>query len=380
MMFGIILLLMTGATVTLLTRPLLAKRQEEAVSDSLRDMAIYRAQLDEVESDIARGLLTAAQAADTRAEIRRRMLAAAKPPEARATPPAGPRKICAAVIIVFLPLAAVFIYAMLGAPGLPDAPYAARMKNPRFLLATAAQRLDEKLQTAPTAAGYRRFADILYLLQDYVDSANAYRKAIARGEDTAELWSQMAETITLANGGMVVAQAQEAFYQALRHDKNDPRATFYMGLAEAQQGRFRKAVAIWKKLQSETPAGAPWAVLLKNRIDAAAQAGKFDAADIEPAAPAKPAAQGRPSPLTAQGQKMPAWAKDPAARAGMINAMVAALAAKLEKDPHDVQGWLRLIRSCRVLGEAGKAQAALAAALRLNPDNAQLEALAAAQK
>ena len=43
----------------------------------------------------------------------------------------------------------------------------------------------------------------------------------------------------------------------------------------------------------------------------------------------------------------------------MIKGMVDGLAARLEKQPDDAQGWARLIRSRVVLGESDKAKAAL---------------------
>jgi len=47
----------------------------------------------------------------------------------------------------------------------------------------------------------------------------------------------------------------------------------------------------------------------------------------------------------------------------MIRGMVEGLAARLADDPRDLEGWLRLIRSYRVLGEREQAEAALAKAL-----------------
>ena len=45
-----------------------------------------------------------------------------------------------------------------------------------------------------------------------------------------------------------------------------------------------------------------------------------------------------------------------------INAMVSGLAARLKADPHDGEGWQRLIRAYTVLGDKDKAKAALATA------------------
>src|SRR3546814_5661530 len=52
----------------------------------------------------------------------------------------------------------------------------------------------------------------------------------------------------------------------------------------------------------------------------------------------------------------------PEERQAFIRTMVDQLAARLEAEPADPDGWLRLARSYLVLGEADKARAALALA------------------
>jgi cytochrome c-type biogenesis protein CcmH len=52
----------------------------------------------------------------------------------------------------------------------------------------------------------------------------------------------------------------------------------------------------------------------------------------------------------------------PEDRKAMIEGMVASLAAKLEADPADAEGWARLIRSYMVLDRPDEAKAALAMA------------------
>ena len=60
-----------------------------------------------------------------------------------------------------------------------------------------------------------------------------------------------------------------------------------------------------------------------------------------------------PSGPTAE-QVQAAQEMTPEERAEMIIAMVEGLAARLEDDPYDEQGWTRLIRSRAVLGQADK--------------------------
>ena len=56
-------------------------------------------------------------------------------------------------------------------------------------------------------------------------------------------------------------------------------------------------------------------------------------------------------------------------RAAMIDGMVAGLAARLEDEPDDLAGWLRLAHAYNVLGETDKAIDAYRQVQRLDPDN-----------
>ena len=56
----------------------------------------------------------------------------------------------------------------------------------------------------------------------------------------------------------------------------------------------------------------------------------------------------------------------------MINAMVERLAARLETQPDDVDGWVRLGRSYMVLNQPDKARQAYARAVKLKPDDPEL--------
>ena len=57
----------------------------------------------------------------------------------------------------------------------------------------------------------------------------------------------------------------------------------------------------------------------------------------------------------------------------MIMGMVGKLAARLEQQPDDVEGWARLGRSYMVLGEPQKARDAYGHAVKLRPDDAALK-------
>jgi len=54
----------------------------------------------------------------------------------------------------------------------------------------------------------------------------------------------------------------------------------------------------------------------------------------------------------------------PEQRSDMVRGMVERLAARLQRDGSDVEGWLRLVRAYAVLGQRDEAQSAAAAARR----------------
>ena len=62
-------------------------------------------------------------------------------------------------------------------------------------------------------------------------------------------------------------------------------------------------------------------------------------------------------------------------RRQMIEGMVAGLAVKLEENPSDLQGWIRLARSYNVLEQPMKARDAMARAAKVAPGNVNVLAL-----
>jgi cytochrome c-type biogenesis protein CcmH len=92
-----------------------------------------------------------------------------------------------------------------------------------------------------------------------------------------------------------------------------------------------------------------------------------------PAGPA-PSAVDTASPGPSPSQVAAAAQMAPVERNSMIDGMVARLAERLKKDGSDVPGWIQLVRSYRVLGNADAAQAAIAdarAALANDKDGLQ---------
>ncbi len=315
------------------------------------DVEIYRDQLAEVERDRARGLVTEGQLEASRTEIGRRLLAAdaarRETTERREAPHA--RAILAAVLAALLPLAAGGLYVWQGAPTGPE-PEAADARAPEHDadMTTLVERLVERMKERPDdARGWRLLGRSLASLERFSEAAGAYGRAVELLPADADLKSLQGEALAAANRGTVTPEAERLFAAALRIDPKEPRSRFYLGLAALQSGDRDGALARWRALEAASPEDADWLPMLRRRI-----------ASLAPESESGPTRED----IAAAREMLPEE------RARMIRGMVEGLAARLKDDPDDAEGWARLARSWRVLGEAEKEREALAALARLLPE------------
>jgi cytochrome c-type biogenesis protein CcmH len=279
------------------------------------------------------------------------------------------------IVALAVSLGAASLYWRLGSPGLADQPFASRAAetsvaeaghDQRDLVASVAA-LAAKLEAEPQdAPGWLLLARSQAALQRWSDSAESYRRAAAlTGAPEANVGA--GEMLVMAAGNIVTPAAREAFAAVLKSDPGNPPARFYLGLADAQAGKPREALAAWQKLIEEAPREAPYRTMIRRQMAETAQAAGIDL-------PPEPPSAGGPS----ADDVAAAASMTPEARQEMIRGMVAKLAARLEQTPNDAAGWLRLARAYGVLGETDKAVEAASRAATLAPDDAAAQ-LAAAQ-
>lgn len=309
------------------------------------DAAVYRDQLDELERDRNAGLIGAPEAEAARAEIGRRLLAAvdasAGAPGARSQ---GRRRAAALAALVGLPVAAAAIYASLGSPALPGKPLAERRAEPlqeRSLQSLVAQ-VEAHLSTNPEdGRGWEVLAPVYLRMGRFEDAVRARRNALRLNGATPARESDLGEALVYAANGLVTGEARATFERALKLDKSEVKARYFLGLAAEQDGRTQDAATIWRALLADAPPDAPWADLVRTAL-----------ARVDPSAASAP---GPNAEDMAEAARLP-----PEQRAAMVRGMVERLAARLREDGSDVDGWVRLVRAYLVLGETERAREAAA--------------------
>ncbi|HTW34203.1 MAG TPA: c-type cytochrome biogenesis protein CcmI [Rhizomicrobium sp.] len=365
MILWIVLTVLTSLAVAGLTVPLV--RRHDLGTERETNIAILKRQLGEIDAQESAGALAHDEAEGMRSEIKRRILAegrvhegAARILDQRALP------WVAVAIAGVVALAATGLYAVIGRPDLPAArtiaanpAQAGDAGHPIADVATMIAQLEAKLRANPNdPEGWRMLGWSYGTVGRSGDAAEAYARAAALDPKNAEYPSAEGDALVNAAQGQVTPGALTAFHAALKIDPNDPRARFYMALYEDQQGKHDQAMADWIALLKSAPPGAEWARQVRDFVERTARERHVDITGKLSPAPA-PAADQQASQPGPTPDQMQAASQMPAGdREAMIHQMVDRLASELKANPHDADGWMRLMRARMVLGETDKAVAA----------------------
>jgi cytochrome c-type biogenesis protein CcmH len=333
MVIWIILLAMTAAAVMAVLWPL--SRHYAVARQADPDTQFYREQIAEIERDLARGVLLANEAEAAKAEAGRRLLRATglQAEEAFAAvgePALRRRRAASTLALSIIPLLALATYEIYGSPQLLSEPPGARMQPQQAggsnLLGAVAEIEAHLAKNPQDGRGWEVIAPVYLRMGRIEDAVKAYESAIRYQAPDAVRFANYGEALVLAKDGLISAEAQTAFEQAVKLDPSAPKAQFYLARAAVQDGQTDKAKTILQDLLASSPADAPWVDAVRQEL----------------------AALGAPQPEAAT-------AGAPQIGPEAIAGMVAGLASRLEAQGGSAEEWARLMRSYAVLGQRDKA-------------------------
>ncbi len=338
--------------------PLVAGGGRTAGRDQL-DAELYRDQLTELDRDLARGTIEAAEAEGARAEIARRLIASTRKAQAAGElnpAPVAASRLTAVVALIAAPALAGIIYLQVGSPGLPDCPretcnraaasglpsqeeaekqMAGRISSAEELdpdYAALLERLEGIVETRPEdVEGHRLLARGLARAGRWVEARKTNDRLIellgprASADDLAS----QAEAMIFAAGGYVSPEALMALEQVMQREPGHIMGRYYAGFALRQGGRVEEAIALWQALRAEdqtaaTPRGAGWQDALTALIE-------------------ETGGSGAPGPT--EEDVRAADDMTPEERAAMVAGMVARLEERLTERGGEPEDWVRLINA-----------------------------------
>ncbi len=340
---------MTAIAVLAILAPLNRRRGDESRAEA-HDVEVYHAQLMEIDADVARGAIEPAEAEAAQTEIARRLIAANRRVVREGALREGQPLARAATIatIIVVPTLALGLYAIHGAPNMPDRPLSARLSAPpeTQTLAELVARIETRLAENPEdGRGWEILAPIYMRMNRPLDAANAYAAASRLLGPTASFEADRGEALVAANQGTITQAAHDAFEQAAALDPTSVKPRFYLAMALGQDGKTEDAVAAWHVLLAEANGDEPWTVAARDELR------RLNASRADPASR---------GPTAADVEAARTLSDDD--REQMISGMVENLRLRLEREGGSLEEWLRLVQSYRVLGRTDEARAAVAAA------------------
>lgn len=347
MIFWILVAVMSAGVTYWVTRPLLTGKGD-AIAPAAADVAVYKDQLAEIDADLARGHISEAEAQAARTEVSRRLLRlTGQAEQGQESGPAQSLKSIHVALSLALPVAALGIYLAYGSPNLPGLPLEARLAAApeKATAADLIAKVEARLREAPDDGQGWEVIGPVYVAQGRFDEAvNAYANAIRLLGETPRRLEGLAMADIRASNGLVSEKARKAFQRALELEPARAEPRLWLALAKEQDGKTEEAVADYKALIAQAPKDAPWRTAVEQRLANLSGAG---------------AAGNEAAPAPGGNKPQASVADLPAEQREMIDRMVAGLAARLKENGNDLEGWLNLMRSLKVLGRDGEAAAAL---------------------
>jgi len=320
--------------------------------------AHFKAQLAEIEADAANGRMSAPEAEAARGELAREVLRL----QAEVEPASQLRQLPALAVLALLIVGALTFatYLTIGNPALPSQPLATRESpviEPRIDVADAIAKVEAQLAANPDdARGWSVLGPIYMQSGRFADAVHAFRRLAELLPPTADVETDLAEALMMANNGSAKGEPMRLLQSAAARDPQHIRSRFYLAGEATRVGDYQNALRQWQALLALGTGSEPWVETARRGV-AAAEAGL----------------KGAPLPAA------PIVAEPDTDQQQMIRGMVEGLSTRLESDGGSLEEWTRLVRSRLVLGETIAAQAAYDAARKAYPDadqRAELDALA----
>jgi cytochrome c-type biogenesis protein CcmH len=299
------------------------------------NLDLYREQSADLDRDLAAGNVSREQYERDRQELSRRMLEDVRPDaEPGATTGTGTMARLApgiAIAAVF-PIAAVLIYAQIGAPGALDpavrsaAPaHAGREFTPEQveeLVAKLAQRME---QEPDKLEGWVLLGRTYSAMGRFPEAAKALQRSLQLQPDEPDLLADYADVLAMTNGQTLEGEPTRLLERALALDPEHQKSLALAGTAAYARADYARAVAYWERLLKTLPADSEDLRSIQASIDEA----RTQAGNKAPKVAQSPPATGAAKPPAASGTSPPATS--PGTIAGKVS-LSRALTAKAAPD------------------------------------------------
>ena len=362
--FWVVAALLIVAALLFVLPPLLRKEESSKhVSHKALNIKIYQDQKAELELDLTNKIISDDQYEQSIQEMERRLLddvdADLETPEVVAS--GGVSRAISIFVAIVIPLAAIFIYQELGNPAAitGEVPVIAangsddtqgKHVDTGVQVEEMITQLAERLKADPSdMEGWLMLARSLRFQKHYAEAVKAFEQAMPVVQNNAQLLADYADTLAMANNGMLAGKPIALIKQALQLDPNHIQGLWLAGTYEYDTGNYAEALRYWQQLHSLFPADSKDDLSMANNI--AEVKARLNSEGAPVPSPQAPSSMGVNS--AAESQK------------------VVELTARVTANPDDAESWLALARTLHSLQRFAEAAAAFEKGMPVVQKNAQ---------
>ncbi|MBL4693476.1 MAG: c-type cytochrome biogenesis protein CcmI, partial [Magnetovibrio sp.] len=338
--------------------PMILKNRKDTSPDRADyDLTVYKDQLTEIDKDLDRGVLSDDQATSARTEIERRMLAVANETTEGVKNTSAPLWLIL-VVVVTVPVGAFALYFDMGQPQLKDMPFASREKPAggnaqarRTQISQTITALKIKIKKNPDDPNlWARLGQFSQMIGDMGGSVQAYEQLVPLTKRNPDALMVLGEALFMQASEVVTPAAVVLFKEAKSKSPKNPMSYYYLALERQMSGDAQAAMTEYADLLRISPSNGQWVPTIQARMKALADKMGMDVPDAQMLAATPQAAPTGPT----QEQIQAAQGMSGEDQQAMIQTMVKRLADKMKANPNDLEGWRRLVKAYKVLGEQGK--------------------------
>ena len=276
----------------LVTGALLRKPAAASSNASDANLDVLRAQLRQLDDDLASAAIDSAQHAQSRADIERRVLEEESVASAPAT--TGSRRGTLLLLLLAVPVLAVALYALLGNLRAlsPEATLAATGEPTQQDIEALVARLAERMEKQPPgrvedAEGWAMLGRTYAALQRFPQASQAFARALQLTPQSAQLLADQADVTAMQQGQSMRGEPTRLVEQALQIDPKNLKALALAGSVAFEQKDFATAIKHWSAASALAPPDSDFAKGLQGSLaEAKAAQGGTGAAAGAAAAPA----------------------------------------------------------------------------------------------
>jgi cytochrome c-type biogenesis protein CcmH len=254
--------------------PLLRQRRAATVSRDELNTKVIREQLAELEADLAIGKLGRAQYDAARKDLERELLYDLDPGESeQPNKPERSGRWITLLLIPAIPLCAVLLYQLMGSAELINRPQPVRAaqqqpaQQPSGSIEEMTAKLAARLQQQPDdLKGWVILARSYSSMKRYNEAENAYANVVRLGGENADLLTDYADTMVMADGGAFNDESGALLTRALELDPGNIKGLWLAGHWKNQSGAYTEALDYWQQAAAKLPPDSKDAAIINQQI------------------------------------------------------------------------------------------------------------------